>query len=67
MQNRLTEIETRLAFQEDAWQALNTVIARQQREMAALADEIRALKAQLRALASTADAVRPDDSRPPHY
>ena len=29
MENRLIELETRLAFQDDAWQALNTVVVRQ--------------------------------------
>lgn len=66
MENRLIELETRLAFQDEAWQTLNTVVVRQNAEIAALAREIEALKAQLRALATTSEANRADEP-PPHY
>ena len=67
MENRLIELETRLAFQDDAWQALNTVVVRQSRGIAALAREIEALKAQLRAMATASEASRTEEPPPPHY
>lgn len=67
MENRLIELETRLAFQDDAWQALNTVVVRQSQEIAALAREIEALKAQLRAMATASEASHAAEPPPPHY
>jgi SlyX protein len=66
MENRLIELETRLAFQDDTLQALNTVVVRQQQEIAVLTREIEALKAQLRTMAP-ASASREHETPPPHY
>ena len=67
MENRLIELETRLAFQEDALQALNTVVVRQQREIAEFTRQIETLKTQLRAVATASEADRTDETPPPHY
>ena len=67
MENRLIELETRLAFQEDALQALNTVVVRQQREIAEFTRQIETLKTQLRAVATASEADRTDEAPPPHY
>ena len=65
--DRLVEVETKLAYQEDTIQQLNDVICRQQ-------DQIDALRAQYELLVTRVkelDADRPDgddiDERPPHY
>lgn len=58
MQNRLDELETRLAFQDETLQILNTEVARQQQEIALLTQEIAALKAHLRSLAADLSAGR---------
>ncbi len=66
MQSQLIELETRLAFQDEALQTLNTVVVRQSREIAVLTREIETLKTQLRTLAATA-ASHEHETPPPHY
>lgn len=64
--NRLTEIETKLAFAEDLLESLNQTVVRQQGQIDLLQEQVRLLHRQLKDL-------RPDDSRtprdelPPHY
>jgi SlyX protein len=67
MEDRLIEVETRLAFQDDTLQALNDVVAHQQQEIDLLRREIEALKAQLKAMAPSLVASRTEESPPPHY
>jgi len=67
VENRLIELETRLAFQDNSLQELNTVVVRQQREIDALTRELEMLKAQLRTLAPDLVANRADEAPPPHY
>jgi SlyX protein len=67
MENRLIELETRLAFQDHTLQELNSVIVRQQQEIAALTREIENLKAQFKTLAPELVASRGDETPPPHY
>jgi SlyX protein len=62
---RLTELETRLAFQDDVIQGLNLGLADQQRRIAALAAEVAELRRQLRALAPA--EADPEHQAPPHY
>lgn len=65
-ENRLTEIETKLAFAEDLLESLNQTVVRQQGQIDLLQEQVRLLHRQLKDL-------RPDDSRtprdelPPHY
>ena len=66
MENRLIELETRLAFQDHTLQALNAVVVRQSQEIAVLTREVEALKTQLRTLA-TASASDEHETPPPHY
>ena len=67
MENRLIELETRLAFQDNSLQELNAVVVRQQREIDSLIRELETLKAQLRTLAPELVASRADEAPPPHY
>lgn len=67
MDNRLIEIETRLAFQDHTLQELNAVVVRQQQEIAALTRELETLKAQFKTLAPELVASRADEAPPPHY
>ncbi len=67
MENRLVELESRLAFQEHTLQTLNDVIAGQQREILQLRRELEALRAQLQALAPSIVASRAEETPPPHY
>jgi SlyX protein len=67
MENRLVELETRLAFQEDTLQALNGIVSRQQQEILMLSRELEALRAQIRALSPALVASRSEEPPPPHY
>ena len=67
MDDRLIELESRVAFQEHTLQELNDVIVRQQREIDALRRELEALRAQLKTLAPALVAGRGEETPPPHY
>ena len=67
MEDRIVELETRLAFQESMLQDLNGVVARQQQEILSLRRDLEAVRAQLRALAPGLVENRRDEPPPPHY
>lgn len=67
MQDRLAELEVRMAFQEKTIQELSDVIARQQREIDRLVRELETLKSQVRALAPSPVVGRDEETPPPHY
>jgi len=61
------DLEARVAFQEDAIEALNVTVARQESELARLRQDIEELRRQLRALAPPAAGAAADEPPPPHY
>ena len=67
LEDRLTNLEIKASFHEDALDQLNAVVVRQQRQIDALLQEL----AQLRQQLPDADAPRPfrslRDDLPPHY
>ena len=67
MQDRLTELETRVAFQERTIQELNDVVTRQQAEIERLSQGYRTLKLQIVELAPSLVASRDEETPPPHY
>jgi len=67
MENRLIELESRVAFQEHTLQELNDVVVRQQQEMVQLQRELGILRAQIQALSALPLANRADEPPPPHY
>jgi SlyX protein len=67
MESRLTELETRVAFQDHALQELSDVVARQQREIDQLRLLLEALRAQLATLASSGTTHPREEPPPPHY
>jgi SlyX protein len=67
MQERLTELETRVAFQDRTIQELNDVVVRLQREIERLTREFAALTVQVRALTPYPVASRDEETPPPHY
>ncbi|MEW6500022.1 MAG: SlyX family protein [Thermodesulfobacteriota bacterium] len=56
MEERLIELETRLAFQEKTLEELNEVVTRQQEEIDRLGEEVGRLTARLRPLLAAAEA-----------
>ena len=67
MNERLTELEVRVAFQDQTIQDLNEVVTRQQREIDRLVKELETVKSLLAALAPSMVIPQEDEKPPPHY
>ena len=63
------ELETKLAFVEDAVRALDAALAAQQQHMLQLQQELEALRMRLRDQVTRLDAMTPGEPEPPppHY
>lgn len=66
-EDRLVEVETKLAYQEDTIQQLNDVICRQQDQIDALLVKYELLVSRVKELAVDQPDDKPVDERPPHY
>lgn len=66
-ETRLIEIETKLAYQEDAVAALNEVVCRQQKQIEQLEVTCRLLSERLRQVSEGLAPGALADERPPHY
>lgn len=64
---RFIEIETKLAYQEDALQTLNEVILKQQKQIDQLDASVRLLIDRIKQMQAMESAEKPLDERPPHY
>lgn len=64
---RVVELETRLAFQEEALQQMNDALLRQQQRLHRLANDLAALTERLRGLEPSPVGRREDEPPPPHY
>lgn len=64
---RLIEIETRIAYQEDALRTLSDALARQQLDLDRLQRLCQSLQSRLEAGGDTIAPVSLEDERPPHY
>jgi SlyX protein len=65
--DRLVEVETKLAYQEDTIQQLNDVICRQQDQIDALLLKYELLVTRVKELDSDLPEGDEVDERPPHY
>ncbi|MGV8843681.1 MAG: SlyX family protein [Pseudomonas sp.] len=66
MEKRMTDMESRLAFQDDALQALDDVLVTQQREVERLQLQMVALLKRQEEQSSQSD-IEEDEAPPPHY
>lgn len=64
---RLMEIETRLAYQDQLIAELNDEVTAQQVRIQQLDELCRSLVARIRSLGDALPDVEPGDQRPPHY
>jgi len=64
---RLIEVESKLAYTEDALQVLNEVVARQQQQIDRLQAICQHLLERARSNADNSFVGRPEDEVPPHY
>lgn len=67
MEERLAELEIRLAFQEQTLTELNDVVVRQAGEIAQLMREIEVLKDRMKAVMPSNIASQAEETPPPHY
>lgn len=66
--DRLIEIETKLAFQEDTIQALNAIVCQQQKQIEQLDATVKLLIDRYRQLSAEAETShKPVHEIPPHY
>jgi SlyX protein len=67
--DRLVDIETKLAHQELVVEQLNEIVTEQQARIGRLEETCRSLAVRLQSVAqaSSAGAGRPEDDVPPHY
>lgn len=66
MESRLTELEVKLAFQDDLLDALNLTVTRQQQQIDLLQQQLRLLYQQMRS-SNAGDDVPAGHEIPPHY
>lgn len=66
LENRVTELESRLAFQDDALQTLGDVVYEQERVIERLRLQMQALLKRLEDLQGQV-GVADDEAPPPHY
>jgi len=64
---RLINIETKLAYQEDLIQELNKTVHSQQIKVDQLEAALRSLTSRYNSLAEQGDSEYPVDEKPPHY
>lgn len=67
MEERLAELESRVAFQDNTIQELNDVLVKQQHQLDQLASQYRELKQQLQTIAPSLLADESQETPPPHY
>ena len=68
LEKRLVELESRIVFQDDLIESLNEVIARHDREIITMTDQLKALFSRMSDLADTAaPGASAEDEIPPHY
>jgi len=63
----LERLELKLAYMERANQDLSDVVYRQQREIAALRDQIAALVSRVESMRTEGQQYTAEQERPPHY
>jgi SlyX protein len=67
MNERIAELETQLAFQEDTLQSLNAIVTRQQSQIDRLTHEVQLLVTQLQQLNDSITRPDSEEAPPPHY
>jgi len=67
MEERIVELETRLAFQEDAIHHLNETVAAQQRRIDSLSGMLEVLSQRLQQFSTSPLHGNEEEPPPPHY
>tara|TARA_B110000908_G_C9861461_1_gene274249 strand:- start:143 stop:400 length:258 start_codon:yes stop_codon:yes gene_type:complete len=64
---RIIELETKLAYQEDATRQLNDVVCRQQNQIDALVEKCKQLLSSTKILSTKLSEEPESTTKPPHY
>lgn len=67
MEDRIVDLETRLAFQDETINELNEVITDQQQQLDELREEIRLLNLRVVSIAESTPESNEKEPPPPHY
>jgi SlyX protein len=67
MDERITELEIKLSFQEELLETLNQTVIRQQQQMDLLQQQMRVLYQQVKNYSGPADSTPQQQEIPPHY
>ncbi len=69
LSSRIDELESRLAFQDDVIESLNTVVSRQDHDLAMLTLRLQELSTKINEIGEAAAAATPsaESEAPPHY
>ncbi len=66
-ERRITELETKVAYQEDSIQEFNQVVISLQKQVDGLEITCQALKDRLRDMSGMISNISDEDEKPPHY
>ncbi|MBO6782934.1 MAG: SlyX family protein [Alphaproteobacteria bacterium] len=64
---RIADLETRLAYQENTIEELSSVVAEQARVLELLREQLRRLTGRMETVEDALPGETPDDTPPPHY
>lgn len=67
MEEQLIELQTQFSFQEDLIQELNEIVARQQKQIDRMEQELSLYREQLAELIVSLTEAREEVEKPPHY
>ncbi len=67
LENRIIDIETKIAYQEDTIEQLNQVVTAQQKKIAQFQTELEAIKNWMQSQRSSQMAPESEEQSPPHY
>jgi len=67
LESRITELETRLAFQESTLQQLSELLADKQQQMEAMQTTLDELQLRFREMMAATPGATESDETPPHY
>ena len=67
MENRIIELETKLAYQEDTIEELNQIVTKQQEELAVLTLAVQKLHEQVKQMTPSNLVSIDQEAPPPHY
>jgi SlyX protein len=66
-EERIIELETKLAYQEHTIQQLNDIVAEQQRKLDRVESSLKSLVARFRDMSEGVSNINPLHEKPPHY